>query len=234
MQKKMNLIHGEIQKTIKTLQLRIQDRFPSSGLARVCQTLGDISQETNNTVQWIERANYPLRICIYSLMAFSCMAVFRSVIPLNIKVSKITIIDLVQITVSALDGLVLIGAGVIFLVTYENRRKRKRVIGAINQLKGLAHIIDMHQLTKDPDSVSRINIPTPHSPSRSFNKYELGRYLNYCTEMLALISKTGFLYVQDFHDPIATNAVDELEDLTTGLSRKIWQKIMIIQSKDNG
>ncbi len=52
--------------------------------------------------------------------------------------------------------------------------------------------------------------------------------------MLSLISKTAFLYVQDYHDPVAAEAVNDLEDLTTGLSSKIWQKIMMLPVDENG
>ena len=60
--------------------------------------------------------------------------------------------------------------------------------------------------------------------------YELGRYLDYCSEMLSLISKLGYLYTEDFNDPEAMRAVNELENFCTGLSRKIWQKIMILRT----
>jgi len=40
------------------------------------------------------------------------------------------------------------------------------------------------------------------------------------------------LYVQKFDDGVALSAVNEIEDLTTGLSRKIWQKIMILNAMD--
>jgi hypothetical protein len=33
--------------------------------------------------------------------------------------------------------------------------------------------------------------------------------------------------VQNFDDPVTLGAVNEVETLTNGLSRKIWQKIMI-------
>jgi hypothetical protein len=46
-----------------------------------------------------------------------------------------------------------------------------------------------------------------------------------------LISKIGFLYIADFDDPDANQSVNELEGLTTGLSRKIWQKIAILNSR---
>ena len=58
--------------------------------------------------------------------------------------------------------------------------------------------------------------------------FELSRYLDYCSEMLSLTGKVATLYVQRFDDPVALSAVDQIEDLTTGLSRKIWQKIVII------
>jgi hypothetical protein len=43
----------------------------------------------------------------------------------------------------------------------------------------------------------------------------------------------AFLYVQKFDDPVSVNAVNDLENLTTGLSRKIWQKIMLIHAAEN-
>ena len=60
--------------------------------------------------------------------------------------------------------------------------------------------------------------------------FELGRYFDYCSELLSLIAKIGAVYVQDFTDAVALGAVDEVENLTTGLSRKIWQKIMVLES----
>jgi hypothetical protein len=36
------------------------------------------------------------------------------------------------------------------------------------------------------------------------------------------------LYLKGFDDPVALQAVNEVEDLTTGLARKIWQKLTIL------
>lgn len=58
--------------------------------------------------------------------------------------------------------------------------------------------------------------------------FELSRYLHYASEMLSLIGKIAALYVQHFDDAIALEAVDDIEDLSTGLSRKIWQKIAML------
>lgn len=56
----------------------------------------------------------------------------------------------------------------------------------------------------------------------------MGRYLHFCTELLAVVSKIGQSYVQDFPDATAQTAVDHFESLATGLSNKIWQKLMIL------
>jgi hypothetical protein len=45
---------------------------------------------------------------------------------------------------------------------------------------------------------------------------------------LALLSKIGQLYVERFPDPPTLAAVNQFESLTTGLSGKIWQKLMIL------
>jgi hypothetical protein len=84
----------------------------------------------------------------------------------------------------------------------------------------------MHQLTKDPEHIA--DTPSGAEVRRPQNPAELIRYLDHCSDLLALISKIAALYVQKFDDPVTLNAVNEIENLTNGLSRKIWQKIMIL------
>jgi hypothetical protein len=59
---------------------------------------------------------------------------------------------------------------------------------------------------------------------------ELGRYLDYCSELLSLIGKIAALYSQCLEDPVVLEAVDDVEDLTTELSQKIWQKITLLDT----
>ncbi len=47
-------------------------------------------------------------------------------------------------------------------------------------------------------------------------------------------SKIAALYVQYFDDQVALQAVNKIENLTIGLSRKIWQKVMIIDTLGRG
>jgi hypothetical protein len=91
----------------------------------------------------------------------------------------------------------------------------------------MAHLIDMHQLKKSPELVGTKDAPRLDS-GELMTVDQVRSYLNYCTELLAILSKIGQLYVQDFPDAPAGAAVDQFENLATGLTSKIWQKIMIL------
>ena len=52
--------------------------------------------------------------------------------------------------------------------------------------------------------------------------------------MLSLTGKIAALYVQRFDDDVVLNAVNEIEGLTTGLSGRIWQKLVILESLNGG
>ena len=43
-----------------------------------------------------------------------------------------------------------IAVGTWFLMTLEQRMKRGRVLEDLHELRSFAHVVDMHQLTKDP------------------------------------------------------------------------------------
>src|SRR5437016_14437253 len=88
----------------------------------------------------------------------------------------------------------------------------------------------MHQLTKDPESYFAQKQAA--SPRRPMSPFELTRYLDYCSDAMALIAKIAALYVQGFQDEVLLDAVDDVEDLTAGFSRKIWQKITILENFD--
>lgn len=92
----------------------------------------------------------------------------------------------------------------------------------------------MHQLTKDPDTAMREQHNTAASSPQRLTPFELGRYLDYCSELLSVSSKVAALYAQQLEDPVVLNAVNEVEGLTTGLSAKIWQKLVILGSSTRG
>lgn len=224
------------EKTITTIEIlnrRIGERFPESSISRVCAELLSVANECKARAEKITRPNILLRLTIVSIVLFSVVALIYSLSLMKISIGTIDAGELVQLTEAGLNNVVLVGAAVFFLVTFENRIKRKRALTALHELRSLAHVIDMKQLTKDPARLVQQVIVTPSSPKSTMTAYELTRYLDYCSEMLSLTGKVAALYAQEFRDDVVLTSVNDLENLTTGLSRKIWQKIMILHKLDN-
>jgi hypothetical protein len=215
--------------TATSLRSRVHSRFPESGLLRVADEILDVARESQERCRWIARPNLPLRIGV-GLLLVGGVAGIAALVVANVRMTE-SFWDLANFAEGAealLANLVFLGAGIAFLVTLETRVKRRRTLSAVNELRALAHVIDMHQLTKDPEMVFRRHQATEVSPTHNMTALELNRYLDYCSEMLSIVSKIGALYVQSFPDSQALTAVDDIESLTNGLSRKIWQKIMIL------
>jgi hypothetical protein len=217
----------ETLKTIERLRLRIEDRFPGSGLSKVCGELYDIGLTTKNNIHFVSRPIWWLR----GLFAF-VLALFVSTLLLTVNTIEIKQVEGFINAMSAegleavLQIMVFFSASVFFFVQAEDRIKRSRVLKYLYELRTIAHVIDMHQLTKDPKAINSYN--TANSPKRELNDFELLRYLDYCCEMLSLTSKLSALYANDFHDDVVLNTINEIEDLTLGLNNKIWQKIMLV------
>ncbi|MEL6920170.1 MAG: hypothetical protein AAFO77_03980 [Pseudomonadota bacterium] len=138
--------------------------------------------------------------------------------------------DLVQAVEAAINTAVFTGIGIYTLVNLEKRMKRSRALKSLHAMRSIVHIIDMHQLTKDPSAFSGGYHRTEHSPERTLTPNELARYLDYCSELLSITGKIAALYAQSLDDDVVVGAVNDIESLGTNLSRKIWQKIMLIDA----
>jgi hypothetical protein len=221
----------KILETIDLLNLRIAERFPDASLADLGRHLYEIGKETDEIVQWIEKPNNWYRLLVFIIIFLVIVSLFYTISTLEIDFREFTLSHFVQIADSSLNTIFFLGGAVIFIVSVETRAKRKKVIAAINRIRAIIHIIDAHQLTKDPATIAQEDKATKSSPQRKMTRYELTRYLDYCSEMLSLACKIGFLYVQRFNDPVSIKAVNELEVLSGGISNKIWQKIQITRGK---
>jgi hypothetical protein len=217
--------------TIAALQRRIVERFPGAGLGNVCGELLVIAQDNSTRVARIARRNVSLRAAIFLLLA-GALSLFVWVLTLIdfSRTSADSVYSLLQGIEAALNIAVLTGAGLFFLVSIEVRLKRRHALDALNELRSIIHVIDMHQLTKDPSTGRSVGGETASSPKRTLSRFELSRYLDYCSEMLSLTSKVAVLFGQGFPDPEVTDVVSDIERVATGLSQKIWQKIMILET----
>jgi hypothetical protein len=116
----------------------------------------------------------------------------------------------------------------LFLLKLEERLKRRRALAALHELRSIVHVIDMHQLTKDPSKFI-VGANTPSSPPLLLNQFQMTRYLDYCSEMVSLTSKVAVLFGQSLEDRAIAEVVSDIERVGAGLSQKIWQKIIILQ-----
>ena len=226
----LRLDPNQIIETVEVLTRRIRERFPKSNLNKVCDSLFDVAKQAQVRSDQIARPMYALRLLTVLFIA-GVVSLFVGIYrQYQLKDDTDSLGELLQMADAGFQLLFVVGATIVFLTTLEARVKRRRCLRAIHELRSIAHIIDMHQLTKDPDRLIMPGPDTKSSPQRTMSAFELNRYLDYCTEMLSLSGKVAALYIQHFEDPEAVSAVNDLEDLTSGLSRKIWQKIMVLPS----
>ena len=215
--------------TLEKLQARIQERFPDRGIGAVCAELLEIARTDAHRTERLRRPNLWIRagtiVTIVGFFAAIIYGIYRYRLP-DVNGEAFNVFQGVE----ALINLgVLAGAAVWFLLNLEMRIRREAILGDLHELRSVAHVIDMHQLTKDPTRVlgGEPGQSTPSSPVRDMSDFELIRYLDYCAEMLAMTGKLAALYLRTSRDAVVIHAVNEIEGLTTNLSSKVWQKIMI-------
>jgi len=216
--------------TIQRLTSRIQDRFPGSGLSQVSGELLDVGREAASLAAGLARPILPLRIGVWVLIAGIVVLAVAPFTVFDWSGGIDDLGDLIQIIEAGVNDIVFLAIGIFFLATLEGRIKRHRALRAIRDLRSIAHVVDMHQLTKDPELLVHPSRDEVEPGAPIMTRVELARYLDYSSEMLSLVSKVAALYIQDVDDSVVLRAVNEIESLTTGLSRKVWQKIMILDA----
>jgi hypothetical protein len=217
-----------ITETAQLLGLRIAERFPDSGLSKVSAELSAIAREAESRFDRLRRPHWPIRIAVGVAVLLLLAIAGSAALTIRVQFATTELSDLVQGLEAAINDVIFLGIAVFFLVTTEARLKRRIALAGLNELRSIAHIIDMHQLTKDPAHLVEAREPTASSPARTMTRQELARYLDYCSELLAITSKLAALHLQFFSESVVLDAVNGIQALTVGLSGKIWQKIMIL------
>jgi hypothetical protein len=204
---------AKLIKTSATLAGWIDKDFNHSHLSAVAANVQRLTQEAVVTAQRIRRPIWPLRVGIWGLcLAFLAGAVHQLVTH--------RLDEVLRFLDETKGAALYLGAFLLGFITLEVRLKRRRAIKAINELRAVAHIVDMHQLAKD-QTIGEFREQTTAE--------KMNGYLHACIALLALLSKIGQLYVEHFPDTVATQSVNEFEMIATGLSNKIWMKILSLQ-----
>jgi hypothetical protein len=215
--------------TLETLRRRIAERFPEASLAKVCAELIAVARESRARAVRIATPDYALRTGSVLVILGGLALLVYAGRQIEVKSEGTNVYGILQGIESGFNIVLLMGAAIFFLVTFETRWKRRRALVDLHELRSIVHVIDMHQLTKDPTAITQAASPTASSPERTMSPYDLGRYLDYCSELLSLTAKVAALYAQSSKDPVVIEAASDIGQITTNLSNKIWQKIALMQ-----
>ena len=142
--------------TISQLSHRIDERFPASGLGRLCRSLLEVGEQTKARLDAIQRPVWWLRVATWLMAALvlgGAVAAVRAVW-LEIPAGFGSAFDAIQVLESGIQDVIFIAILLVFLITAEDRVQRRAALRYIRELRAMAHIVDMHQLTKGPRSAA--------------------------------------------------------------------------------
>ena len=216
--------------TLQGIEGRIKEYFPDSGLGKVAIELFEVGEAIVRLSQHLRRPIWTLRVLtVLASLGLIALAVWVFNLAFTIApIGEDGLMETLQGIESVTNELIFLTIGIIFFATLENRLKRRAALASLHRLRSFAHVIDMHQLTKDPN-----NILEAEEDPRFRAPEHLVRYLDFCTDLLSINSKLAALHVQYLQDSQVLDSVNEVETLSLELSRKIWQKIMIIDMMVN-
>lgn len=219
--------------TVHRLEQRIEARFPGRGLHRVAGELGRLVDEVATSTASVRGRRSWLRpvsragIVAVLLLATVVMALAVRAAIVDAPDDGLAWIPLLE---SAVNDLVFAVLAVWFLWSVPERLQRERLLELLHRLRSMAHIVDMHQLTKDPERLRASFNPTSVSVDMDLTPNELEHYLDYCSELLSLIGKAAALCAEESRDGVVLDTVSTVEALTVSLERKIWQKIAVLNA----
>ncbi len=220
---------AKILATAEELEARVASRFPDAGLRNVAGEIVALSKDSAREARALEGPIWWLRLCLIALIIAGALTFLY--VGTFLSFDRLTGFALrsVESIEAVINTALLAGLGLTALVQTESRIKRRRVTRALHGLRSVIHVIDMHQLTKDPLTMAPSYIKNQASPHRPWTAAELTRYLDYCSEMIALTGKIAALFAQSVNDEGVAQSVHDIEMLGSTLSRKVWQKIMLLE-----
>ena len=232
----IQLAAGHVGATVTHLERRIHARFGERGLTKAARDLGRLvglvetgagqsRTRLRRTTLIARSASVAIIVATLAVLAFS----LRSTISDGMERTA----DWVPLVESVINDLVFAAIAVVFLWAFPDRLERRSLLRLLHRLRSLAHVIDMHQLSKDPEQLRPGYTPTAESVLHGLDAEQLRHYLDYCSEMLSLTAKTAALCAEYSTDAVVLETVSYIETLTTDLSNTIWQKVSLLPRADD-
>lgn len=227
----VQLAADHVGTTVAHLERRIFARFGERGLTKAARDLGQlvvlVQSQAEQSHDRLRRRTLVARAASIAIVGATVVALvfgLRSAVLEGLARTT----DWVPLVESVVNDLVFAAIAVVFLWAFPERLERRTLLGLLHRMRSLAHVIDMHQLSKDPEQLSPTYVPTAQSVVHGLDADQLYHYLTYCSEMLSLTAKTSALCGEHSTDGVVLETISYIETLTTELSNKIWQKISLL------
>ena len=176
--------------TLRQLRERIGARFPKRGLY---QASGDLVDLAGRVAESSELSRGRLRVVRVVSRALILVIVVGALVAIGFAIRSAVNeggpehdVEWLSLVESGVNDLIFASVAIWFLFTVPERLRRADSLALLHELRSLAHIIDMHQLNKDPERLRESFTPTPVSPTLDLTFEELEHYLDYCSELLSL------------------------------------------------
>ena len=219
--------------TARRLRDRIGARFPDRGIHRVAQELVSLTEQVADTSAGSRRRSRLVRAgshTVIGIVVLVALFAFGFAVEAAFTEAPDNGLDWLPLIESAVNDIVFVAIAVVLLYSFPERVQRTDLLAKLHRLRSLAHIIDMHQLTKEPESL-RDAFAGSLDDDVDLTAEQVEYYLEYCTELLSMVSKAAALCAEESQDDIVLNTVSTIETLTMGMSRKVWQKITVLSEE---
>lgn len=219
--------------TVTRLEERIAARFPQRGLLRVAAQLrvlvSDVEQAAGEARVARRVARWASRVLMAAVVTATVVLLVLATGEALSRRGPEETLDWLPLLESVINDLVFAGLAAWFLWSVPERLQRERLLRQLHRLRSLAHVIDMHQLTKDPERLRSDFRPSPASVDVDLDRAQMEAYLDYCSELFSLVGKTAALCAEQSQDQVVLQTVSTIETVTSSMSRNVWQKIQLLR-----
>jgi hypothetical protein len=216
--------------TLLELEQRLAVVFPDRSLPKLCLELGGIARDARSRVAKLQQPNWPLRaapLVVLGLVAV-VVAQFMNGTTVAKDMTEVgrafkTLVEHLGLPIAVTTAPLPVFAVAWSVLSLESLWKRRAALRHLHELRSIIHVIDMHQLAKDPRTAKDGAVVDGMTGD------ELMLYLESCSELMSLSAKIAALYADGSSDPVVIDTVSDLGQITSNLSNKIWQKVNIVE-----
>lgn len=211
----------------RKLSERMLERFPDRNLTTRSAELVSVIEDAPRRARQMARRPWFLTFVTAVLLCACVAGAVFGLMQLHVAMNVSTLSELLQILDSGWQSLLIAFFFSLGLFYPVRRWRRSKFLKATNELQEFVQVINLHQLDKDPDQLTKDYNPTApqRADNRPLNAFEMGRYLDYCIELIELTGMLAAYYSSFTSDSDVRKEIAEhqgvIQRMVTNLQLKI-------------